>query len=56
MTFVLKNVGATYQRLVAKIFQDLIGKTVEAYIDDMVVKSKEKATNKQDLRLVFSIL
>ena len=42
MPFGLKNAGATYQRLVTKIFQELIRKTVEAYVDDMVVKSKEK--------------
>ena len=47
MPFGLTNAGAMYQRLVAKIFKDLIGKTVEAYIDDMVVKSKEKATHEQ---------
>ena len=39
--FGLKNVRATYQRLVTKIFQPLIGKTMEVYIDDMLVKSKE---------------
>ena len=40
MPFRLKNAGATYQRLINKMFQGLIGKTVEAYIDDMVIKSK----------------
>ena len=40
MPFGLKNAGATYQRLINKMFQGLIGKTVEAYIDDMVIKSK----------------
>ncbi|XP_059669591.1 uncharacterized protein LOC132314788 [Cornus florida] len=43
MPFGLKNAGATYQRLISKIFTEQIGKTVEAYIDDMVVKSKKKA-------------
>ena len=37
----LKNAKATYQRLVTKIFRPLIGKTMEVYIDDMLVKSKE---------------
>ena len=41
MLFGLKNAGATYQRLVTKIFRPLIGKTMEVYIDDMLVKSKE---------------
>ena len=35
--FGLKNAGATYQRLVTKMFKHLIGKTVKVYIDDMVV-------------------
>ena len=41
MPFGLKNVGATYQRLVTKIFRFLLGNTMEAYIDDKLVKSKE---------------
>ena len=41
MSFRLKNAGATYQRLVTKIFKPLLGKTMEVYIDDMLVKSKQ---------------
>ena len=40
MTFGLKNAGAMYQRAMNYIFHDLIGKLVEIYIDDVVVKSK----------------
>ena len=40
MPFRLKNVGATYQRLMTKIFKPLVGLTVEVYIDDIVVKSR----------------
>ena len=40
MTFGLKNAGATYQRAMNYIFHKLIGKIVEIYIDDVVVKSK----------------
>jgi hypothetical protein len=40
MPFGLKNAGATYQRCMLTIFGDLIGYTIEAYIDDIVVKSK----------------
>jgi hypothetical protein len=40
MPFGLKNAGATYQRCMLTIFGDLIRQTVEAYIDDIVVKSK----------------
>ena len=39
MSFGLKNVGATYQRLVTKMFRLLLRKTMEVYIDDMLVKS-----------------
>ncbi|XP_022855573.1 uncharacterized protein LOC111376801 [Olea europaea var. sylvestris] len=54
--FGLKNVGATYQRLVNKIFAKLIGKTVEAYVDDMVVKSKHLNSHVSDLEEVFAML
>lgn len=39
MPFGLKNAGATYQRLVNKMFADQLGKTMEVYVDDMLVKS-----------------
>jgi hypothetical protein len=39
MPFGLKNVGATYQRAMNSIFHDMIGKYMEMYIDDIVVKS-----------------
>ena len=42
MPFGLKNAGVTYQRLVTKIFRPLLSKTMEVYIDDMLVKSKER--------------
>jgi len=43
MSFGLKNAGATYQRCMLQVFGDLIGRTVEAYMDDIVVKSKKLA-------------
>jgi hypothetical protein len=50
MTFGLKNVGATYQRAMNYIFHELIGKIVEIYIDDVVVKSKSYKEHMADLR------
>ena len=50
MPFGLKNAGATYQRAMNAIFHDLIGTTVEVYIDDVVVKSKRRQTHLEDLR------
>ena len=39
MSFGLKNAGATYQRLMDKVFSHIMGKCVEGYVDDKVVKS-----------------
>ena len=50
MTFGLKNVGATYQRAMNYIFHKLLGRIVEIYIDDMVVKSKGYKEHLADLR------
>jgi len=52
----LKNAGATYQRLMDKVFSHLMGKCVEVYIDDMVVKSPSHHQHAQDLSAVFSAL
>ena len=41
MTFGLKNTGATYQRTMNYIFHKLIGRIVEIYINDVMIKSKE---------------
>ena len=49
MPFGLKNVRVTYQRLVTKIFRPLMGKTIEVYIADMLVKSKERPDHKKHL-------
>ena len=56
MAFRLKNVGATYQRLVNKIFNKQIGRNMEVYVDDMLVKSKEELVHLDDLRETFATL
>ncbi|KAL0416776.1 UNVERIFIED_CONTAM: hypothetical protein Slati_3509500 [Sesamum latifolium] len=56
MPFGLKNAGATYQRLVDKIFRPQIGRNVEVYVDDMLVKSKKAAELVKDLEETFSVL
>ena len=56
MPFRLKNTGATYQRLVNRMFSHQIGRNMEVYIDDMLVKSKDKANHLDDLKERFSTL
>nr|XP_025632476.1 uncharacterized protein LOC112727076 [Arachis hypogaea] len=56
MPFGLKNAGATYQRLMNKIFYDLISKTVEVYVDDILVKTIEADDLIGDLETVFAAL
>ena len=53
MPFGLKNVGATYQRLVSRMFQKQIGTTMEVYIDDMLVKSTTAELHIAHLSEVF---
>ena len=56
MPFGLKNVGATYQTLVTKMFRPLLRKTMEVYIDDMLVKSKERLDHTTHLQQAFELL
>ena len=56
MPFRLKNAGATYQRLVNKMFNRQIGRNMEVYMDDMFVKSKEKLAHLDNLRETFATL
>ena len=56
MPFGLKNAGATYQRLVNKIFKEQIGRNMEVYVDDMLVKSKSSMNLVADLEETFSAL
>ncbi|XP_074361144.1 uncharacterized protein LOC141701377 [Apium graveolens] len=56
MPFGLINVGVTYQRLVNMMFKDQIGKTMEVYVDDMLVKSKVAGDHIKHLMEMFDIL
>ena len=56
MPFGLKNASATYQRLVNHMFSQQIGRNVEVYVDDMLVKSKDKADHLDDLEETFDTL
>ena len=56
MPFGLKNAGATYQRLVNQMFKKQIGKNVEVYVNDMLVKSKEEEDLLDDLKETFNTL
>ena len=56
MPFKLKNAGATYQRLMNKMFSKQIGKNMEVYVDDMLVKSKEELAHLDDLNETFATL
>jgi hypothetical protein len=49
----LRNAGATYQRCMQHVFGDHIGRTVEAYVDDTVVKTRKADDLVTDLRIMF---
>jgi hypothetical protein len=56
MPFGLRNAGATYQRCMQHVFGEHIGPTVEAYVDDIVVKSKKVNNLVDDLDIAFKCL
>ena len=56
MPFDLKNAGATYLWLVNKMFQGQIGRNMEVYVDDMLVKSTESGNHAHDLCKAFETL
>jgi hypothetical protein len=56
MLFGLRNAGATYQRCMQHVFGDHIGRTVEAYLDDIVVKTRKAGDLVSDLRMAFGCL
>jgi hypothetical protein len=53
MHFGLKSAGANYQRAMQRIFNDILHKNVECYVDDLVVKSKKRMEHIQGLHQIF---
>ena len=56
MPFGLKNAGASFQRLINKVFENQIGRNMEAYVDDMIVKSLHRNNHIEDLTESFDAL
>ena len=56
MLFGLKNAGATYQRLMNKMFVNQIRRYVQVYIDDMLVKSQREDDHLENLKEIFNTL
>jgi hypothetical protein len=56
MPFGMKNAGATYQRLMNKMFRNQIGRNVEVYIDHLLVKTKDEENHLEDLEETFKTL
>ncbi|CAL8134521.1 unnamed protein product [Prunus armeniaca] len=56
MPFGLRNAGATYQRAMNSVFHDMIGHSLEVYIDDVVIKSPEEGNHMTNLRRAFLIM
>ncbi|TYK16284.1 uncharacterized protein E5676_scaffold21G00550 [Cucumis melo var. makuwa] len=56
MPFGLKNAGTTYQCAMKKVFDDMLHKYVECYVDDLMVKSKRRQDHLKDLKVVFDRL
>ena len=56
MPFDLKNAGATYKRMMTKMFEPQLGKNIKIYIDNIVVKSKLESEHINDLGNIFEIL
>jgi hypothetical protein len=56
MSFGLRNTGATCQRCTQHVLGDHIGRTVEAYVDDIVIKTRKADDLVNDLRVAFYCL
>ena len=56
MPFGLKNAGATYQRLMDRVLAPMLGRNVQAYVDDIVVTSQQREQHVADLEELFTII
>ena len=56
MPFGLKNAGATYQRLMDRVLALMIGRNVQAYVDDMVVTSQQREQHVADIEELFTTI
>ena len=56
MPFGLKNARSIYQRMMTKMFEPQLGRSIEVYVDDIVVKSKVLSEHVGDLTSIFEIL
>jgi hypothetical protein len=56
MPFGIKNAGATFQRCMRHVFEELIGRIIEAYVDDIVVKTRKTGDLVPNLTEVFEKL
>ena len=56
MSFGLKNAGATYQRAMVALFQDMMHREIEVYVDDMIAKSKTQEEHLINLQKLFERL
>ena len=56
MPFGLKNVGATYQKAMVTLFHNIMHKEIEAYVDDLIAKSREDGSHAENLQKLFERL
>ena len=56
MPFGLKNAGATYQRLMDRVLAPMLGRNVQAYVDDMVVNSQQREQDVTNLEELFTTI
>ena len=54
--FDLKNVGSTYQKMMTRMFKPQLGKSIEIYVDDIMVKCKVVFEHLRDLDITFNVL